>query len=415
MYKYGDAMRFFRTAAIGFFYLVSVAHASVELNTARIAYYNLKDYERARNACLQGIAKGEQHWELYAILGGCELDAGKWRRASDALITAIGVDSISAYEWITNKGGGDQYFFQSFYFSARELFIEAQYEAALTYLDYAEILDPMNTDVYILRGAILHKLSRFEDANDQYQRVHDLDPDNPDINFLIARALFEAEAYENSIPYLFDAVKNYMKEYQRIRLVMFQHVPDVDSTLVRELVRMWSRQDRDSLDLLLTEELQFDQGLDVHEATVRDFYMMSMDLARTHYFTGMAYRELGNDSLALVHLKKSLYFNPDDVNVLYYTGEISAQCTFFDQAAPYLEQVILLQPDDLHAWFYLGVCYAQCGHYRKAIDVFENYVLRLDPKNIEALTNLVYVYGEIGNHEKAIEYTLRLNALKENN
>lgn len=408
-------MNFFRTVTIAFFCIISITHASVELNTARIAYYNLKDCERARNACLQGIAKGQQHWELYAIMGGCELDAGKWQAAADALVRALKIDSTNTYNWVSNRGGGDQYFFQAFYNSARELFDEAQYEAALSYLGYAEILDPLNTDVYILRGAIMHKLLRFKEANDQYQRVHDLDPENPDINFLIARALFEAEAYENSISYLLEAVQNYMKEYQRIMLVMFQHDPDVDSAVVQELVRMWSRQDRDSLDRLLTKGLQFDQGLDVHEATVRDFYRMSMDLARTHYYAGMAHRELGNDSLALAHLKKSLYFNPDDVNVLYYTGEISAQCTLFDQAAPYLEQVTLLQPDDLHAWFYLGVCYAQCGHYRKAIDVFENQVLRLDPENIEAITNLVYVYGEIGNHEKAIEYTLRLNALKEKN
>lgn len=408
-------MKFFKTTIVAVFCLISVSHASIELNTARIAYYNLKDYERAKNACLQGIEEGQQHWELYAIMSGCELDAGKWRRASDALIKALESDSTSTYEWITNKGGGDQYFFQSFYFSARELFDDAQYEDALGYLDYAEIFDPLNTDVYILRGAILHKLFRFEEANEQYQRVHDLDPANPDINFLIARALYEAEAYESSIPYLLEAVQNYMKEYQRIILVMFQHVPDVDSALVRELVRVWSRQDRDSLDLLLKEKLQFDRGIDVHEASIRDFYMMSMDLARTHYFSGMAYRELGNDSLALAHLKKSLQFNPDDVNVLYYAGEISAQCTLFDQAVPYLEQATALQTDDLHAWFYLGVCYAQCGDHRKAIDVFENQVLRLDPENIEALTNLVYVYGGIGNHDKAIEYTLRLNALKENN
>jgi tetratricopeptide (TPR) repeat protein len=405
-------MKFLRTTALGIFCLSSIAYASVELNTARIAYYNLRDCERARTACLQGIEKGQENWELYAILSGCELDAGKWHRAADALIKALEIDSASTFDWITNKGGGDQYFFQAFYFSARELFDDVNYEKALMYLDYAELFDPLNTDVYILRGAILHKVGRFEEANKQYQRVHDLDPENPDINFLIARTLFEAAAYENSIQYLFEAVQNYMKEYDRILLLIFQHVPEVDNALIHELVRVWARQDYDSLDLLLREKLQFDRGVDVHEATIKEFYRISMDLARTHYFIGMAQRELGNDSLALVHLKKSLNFNPDDINALYYTGEISVQCAMFDQAAPYLAQATAMQPDDVHAWFYLGVCYAQCGDYKKAIDVFENQVLRLDPENIEALTNLVYVYGEIGDHDKAIEYTLQLNELK---
>lgn len=408
-------MKFLPTTALGIFCFSSIAYASVELNTARIAYYNLRNCERARNACLQGIEKGQQHWELYAILSGCELDAGRWQDAADAIIHALEIDSTSTFDWVTNRGGGDQYFFQAFYFFARELFDDVHYEKALGYLDYAELFDPLNTDVYILRGAILHKSGRFEEANRQYQRVHDLDPEDPDINFLIARALFEADAYENSIPYLLEAIQNYIKEYDRIMLVIFQHVPEVDSALVQELVRVWARQDYGALDLLLKEELQFDRGVDVHEATIKEFYRISMDLARTHYFTGMAHRELDNDSLGLLHLMKSLEFNPDDVNALYYTGEISVQCALFDQAAPYLEQATALQPEDLHTWFYLGVCYAQAGEYKEAIDVFENQVLRLDPENIEALTNLVYVYGEIGNHDKAIEYTLQLNQLKSKN
>ncbi len=405
-------MKSVHAITIGIFCLCVIADASVELNTARIAYYNLRDCERAKNACLQGIEKGQQHWELYAILSGCELDAGKWQAAADALVQALEIDSTNTRDWVTNRGGGDQYFFQAFYFSARELFDNENYEAALGYLDYAEIFDPLNTDVYILRGAILHKLDRFEEANQQYQRVHDIDPDNPDINFLIARALFEAKAYESSIPYLYEAVQNYMREYDRTLLIIFQHVSEVDQVVVRELVYTWAQQDHENLDLLLKEELQFDQGVDVHEATLREFYRMSMDLARTHYYAGMAHRELGNDSLALDHFTRSAHFNPDDANALYYAGEIGVRCALFDQASSCLERATALQADDLHAWFYLGVCYAQSSDYQKAIDVFENQVLRLDPENIEALTNLVYVYGEIGNHDKAIEYTLRLNRLK---
>ena len=405
-------MKSIHTVTIGVFFLCVLADASVELNTARIAYYNLRDFERAKNACLQGIKKGQRHWELYAILGGCELDAGKWQAAADALVQALKIDSTDTFAWVSNRGGGTQYFFQAFYFSARELFDNENYETALGYLDHAENFDPLNTDVYILRGAILHKLGRFEEANKQYQRVHDIDPENPDINFLIARALFEAKAYESSLPYLHDAVQNYMREYDRTLLIIFQHVPEVDLAVVQELVHTWAQRDYDELNMLLKEKLQFDQGVDVHEATIREFYRMSMDLARTHYYAGKAHRELGNDSLALDHFTRSTNFNPDDANALYYAGEISVQCTLYDQAVSCLERATALQPDDLHAWFYLGVCYAQRGNYQKAIDVYENQVLRLDPENVEALTNLVYVYGEIGNHDKAIEYTLRLNKLK---
>ena len=73
--------------------LCHLGYASVYLNTARIAYYNQGDFERAKKACVQGIEKGERNFELYAILSGCEIGLANWKAASAALVDAFSVDS----------------------------------------------------------------------------------------------------------------------------------------------------------------------------------------------------------------------------------------------------------------------------------------------------------------------------------
>ena len=49
---------------------------------------------------------------------------------------------------------------------------------------------------------------------------------------------------------------------------------------------------------------------------------------------------------------------------------------------------------------------------KKAIDIYENKVLQLNPENIDAMTNLAYIYSEIGNSEKALEYLRKVEQLQ---
>jgi len=58
------------------------ADVFTELNTARIAYFNEQDYERARAACLRGIELAAGHFELHVILGGSEMGLANWQAAA---------------------------------------------------------------------------------------------------------------------------------------------------------------------------------------------------------------------------------------------------------------------------------------------------------------------------------------------
>lgn len=378
--------------------------ASVYLNTARIAYFNERDYERAKKACIEGIQKGERNFEFHAILGGSEIGLGNWLDAARALENAFLTDTTKTLDWMVNKGGGKEYYYQAFYFSARLKFNEEAYQDVVMYLEYGKLLNPSDVNTYILRGAALYKLDKVAEANREYNKVLDIDPYNPDVYFLIGKSLFEAKAFDSSLSYFSNATVYYKRQYDRHEQIVFQNLAEISPELVQDILKLWAAEQLQELDHIIKTQLELAEGLDVHQQSFKNFNKSATDLARSLYFAGMAYYYLGKDSLALLKLKESLQYKPDDIDALYYTGELHVRQKEYTDGADYFKRVTALKKDDVYAWFYLGVCYMQLKEYEKAIDVYENKVLVLNPEHSDAMTNLAFIYSELGNTKKSLEY-----------
>jgi tetratricopeptide (TPR) repeat protein len=387
-------------------------YASIELNTARICYYNEQNYERAKAACLKGIEKGEIDFELYTILGGCEIGLGDWQAAAKALVKAFGIDSLQTHEWM-GKRGGETYYYQAFYFSARQLFDDKKFDEALIYIDYAEMLDPKDTAPLILGGVISQKQGKMTEANKAYQKALDLDPENPDVNYLIGKALFEAREFEPSINYFKDAAKFYNTSFKRSSLVLFSNVAESSKALQHRVNRLWTRQKWSELDRLIKDTLGLEGGLDAQQINVEKFHKATDDLARSNYFTGMSYYYFKNDSMALFYLIKALDLKPDDLDALYFTGEILVRKKNYKAAAEYFKRATQIKDDDLYAWFYLGVCYMRLKKYEQAIHALENKVLHIDPAYVSAMQNLAFIYRELGDNQKSFDYLERVKQINE--
>lgn len=292
------------------------------------------------------------------------------------------------------------------------MFDEEKYDEALNNLEYAKILIPGDINIYILRGAILYKLGNIEQANREYKRVLNIDPENPDVYFLIGKSLFETQEFDSSLIFFNDAIKYYKLKYNRISRVIFHNLLEIEKNLAQKIIKLWVEQNFDELDQLIKIELEFDGGLDAQQKNIEQFFRATNDLARSYYFTGMAYYNLKKDSLALNDLLKNLELKPDDLDALYFTGEIYIKSKKYPDAIRYFEKATLLKEDDINAWFYLGVCYTQLKEYKKAIDIYENKVLQFNPENIDAMTNLAFIYSETGNSEKALEYLKKVEQLQ---
>jgi tetratricopeptide (TPR) repeat protein len=383
------------------------------LNTARIAYFNEKDYARARRACLEGIEVASDNYELYAILGGSEMGLGDWYAAAQAFEKAFAADTTQTRDWIAGQAEGEKYYFQAFYFSARDLFERGAYDEALNFLSFDRVMGIEDVNVHVLRGASLYKLDRFDQANEEYAKVLNLEPDNPDINFLIGKSLFDSEEFSGSLTYFETAIDNYSMQYERHGRIIFQNLGGIDSVLAQQIIILWAGKNVDELDQLVKDALGFPEGLAVQGSNIEQFAGLADDLGRSYYFLGMAYYNLKNDTLALKNMIQSVKHKPNDFDGLYFAGEIHVRLQRYAEAIPYLERLTKQSPQDQYGWFYLAVCYTEVKQYGKAVDAYEKRILPLDPDNVDVMNNLAYVYRELGNNEKALYWLIRAEEVKE--
>lgn len=372
-------------------------------NAARI-YIQQGEYEAAKEQILAGLEKSPNDYEYYVLLAKVEIGLANWLSASEAFHRGVAIDSARTVNWLQADKQNVPVYWQAFYNAAVTLMNDKEYDRALKNLRYCEILDPDNVSEYILEGGIYGELGESEKANAAYEKALSIDPENAEAYFLVGRAVFEKGLYDSSIVNFKEAVKHFVTKYDRAVKVLFQNLPAVDENIARDIFKLWNAKKEEELDNLVKVKLGFDGGLPEQRRTIEQFYKTADGLARTHYYIGMSYYNLRNDSLALAYLEKSIDIKGDDIDALYYAGEINLKIKKYDKSIGYFKKITEVKEDDVYAWFYLGVNYTQKKDYQKAADVYENKVLVYDPKNVDAMTNLAYVYREMGNNKKALEW-----------
>lgn len=382
-------------------------------NAAKI-YLQRGEYVKAKEMALNGIKESPDDYEYYCILGKAEIGLNNWLDASQALQNAFKKDSLLTTKWLSNDKDNISVYWQTFYNAAFNLSIKKKFEEALANLKYCKIIDQGNTNQYILEGNIYTETGDKESAVRAYNKVIAIDPENPEAYFFIGNVLFEKKLYDSTKIYYNNAINYFEKDYNRIKGALFQNV-EFDKSLAQELIELWNEKKSDELDRLVKTKLGFDEGLTAHQRNLEKFVKITDGLARSHYFRGMTQYNLRNDSLALKDLIAALDLAPKDLNALFFAGEILIRFKKFDEARSYFEKLTELKPEDFAAWFYVGVCYSQAKNYKKAIEVWEDKTLPLEPKNIDVMTNLAYAYREIGDNKKALEYLVKVEKLQKEN
>jgi tetratricopeptide (TPR) repeat protein len=335
-----------------------------------------------------------------------------WTAASDAFLRGVAIDSAKTVNWLLNDKQNVPVYWQAFYNAAVALMSEKKYDEALQDIGYCVLLDPKNVSQYILEGGIYWELGEKDKANTSYASALSVDPGNPEAYFLIGKAIFEKGLYDSSIVDFKQAVRNFTMKYDRTTKVLFQNLPETDEELAWEIIRLWGEKKEEELEELVKVRLGFDGGLNAQRHTIEQLYKTAEGLARAYYYIGMAYYNLKDDNLALDNLMQSISLKGDDVDALYYAGEISIKQKKYDAAIGYFESIIKIKEDDVYAWFYIGVSHTQKKDYQKAVDVYESKVLVYEPENVDAMINLAYVYREMGNNKKALEWLTKAEKLQ---
>ncbi|MEO0137890.1 MAG: tetratricopeptide repeat protein [candidate division WOR-3 bacterium] len=375
-------------------------------------YIQQQDYARAKAQALEGIKIVPDDYEAYCLLGKAELGLGNYPEASKAFQEGFKKDSTATITWLKNDENGRNVsaYWHIFYSTAYKLYLDKKYEEALANLYFAKKLDPENPSQYILEGNIYSETGEKEKALKIFFKILEFDKENAEANYFIARSYFDQQAYDSTLFYLENAIKSHEAEYGKLKNLLFKNV-EPQQSLVEELVTLWKENKKDALDQFLKVKLGIENGLSAQEKNVEKFAKVNEGLGRDYYLTGITYLNRKNDTLAYKNLAKAVEFIPNDIDVLFFLGELLIRMGKWADARRYFERLVQIKSDDFPAWFYIGVTYSQEKNYKKAIEIYEGKALPLDPENVDVLTNLAYAYRELGNTKKAWEYLQRADKI----
>ncbi len=380
-------------------------------NSARI-YIEQGDYTRAKEQILLGLKGDPGDYEYYCLLAKTEIGLSNWEAASKAFLDGLQVDSMKAVSWLRADERNISVYWQAFYNAALLLITEEKFIEALRVLNIGTVLDPKDVDIYILQATVYTKMSNEAKAREAYATALGIDPENPEAYLLIGTSFFNRKEYDSAVVKLSEAIKFFDDRYQRTGKVLFQNLPAIDKDIAHTILRLAASKNEADLDQLVKVKLGFDAGLNAMGANIEKFYKTCIGYAHAYYYMGMSYYNQKNEALALQNIEKSLEIMPDDLDALYFGGELLIRKGKYQEAARNFERITQLKSDDITAWFYVAVCYTQLKDYPKALDIYETKVLTLDPKNIDAMTNLAYVYREMGNTKKSVEWLLKAEQLQ---
>ncbi len=375
-------------------------------------YIQQGDYAHAKEQAIVGTQTSPDYYGAYCLLGKAETGLGNYTEASKAFQEAYKRDSTATIKWLKSDEGGRNVsvFWQVFYGTALTNYLDKQYENSLINLKFAKILDPTNVSQFILEGNIYADMGEKEKAMKSYQSVLEFDNENAEASYFIAKMFFDRQNYDSCITYLKKSLKTFEKEYDKMKNQVFKNV-EFNQDLATQLIDLWKERKKDELDQFVKVKLGFDEGLRAQEKNVERFVKENEGYGRSHYLAGIVYLNLKNDTLALKHLKQSAELLYSDPDALYFFAELLVRMNKFNDARKYFERLVAVKPDDFAGWFYIGVIYAQEKNYKKAIEVYEEKALPLEPDNIDLLTNLAVAYREIGNTKKAMEYLMKADKI----
>ena len=177
-------------------------------NASKI-YIGQREYDKAKEQALIGMKIASEDYEAYCLLGKAELGLGNYPEASKAFQTAFKKDSLATIKWLKTDENGRNLsaYWQVFYNAGYKAFLDKKFDEALLNIKFAQRLDLENVSQYIIEGNVYIDMNEKEKAMAVFRRVLEIDKENAEANYFIAKVHFDRQQYDSCHVYLKNSIK----------------------------------------------------------------------------------------------------------------------------------------------------------------------------------------------------------------
>ncbi len=307
-------------------------------------------------ACAQAIALRPNGYAAYCVRSNLRFLTEEYGLARD--------DAEQACRLAPDKA-------QGFIARAFVLLHEGEYETALKDFETALRLDPQRLDAMHGRGKCLSLLGEDEEAMSCFNRLRRLLPDDPDIAYELADAMFAAGFLDDS-------------------LRVCRECLSLDETFTEAHVLMAvveTRRENDGLAFAHLEralEIESDNPFALNEMA----YLLHLQ---------------GRDGEAFDYVEQALDSFPDFTEALYNKATILYFQGLLDESFELFEQILLSVPDHVSALIGKANVLTQMSELDDALTCYDE-ALKIFPKSSEACLGKANVYRMMGLEEDGQEW-----------
>ena len=276
------------------------------------------------------------------------------------------------------------------------------YNRTLALIDSAAHYAPDFADIFFLRGRVLTRLYRFDQAQAAFERVLELDPTYRSASYNMGNNAF-----------LLGRNREAIEHYQRERAAF--------KGGAEAIAREGSEADRAALASVLLQIGRVYARLGVADSArqaYQEALVIEEDNAQAWGWLAELSEDEGDLDLALSEARRAFALMPENIEYRYLVGALSFRTGAFEEAVGHLEAVVRQQAWHVGAHYNLGRCLlalgreAEAQQYLDATDalqqldsdiVLAKFALHRNPEDPAYWTRLVALYRQAGRMDEARE------------
>lgn len=263
--------------------------------------------------------------------------------------------------------------------NVRKLMMELKLESAGKELDRIEREFPPAAEIYLER-AFFYKLTGADDQTfPLLKKAHRLDPEEPEINMLLAGEYVRQGLYDKA----FDLLEYAMEQDDIIEEQLF------------------------TFSYIFEENNKFDDSVRFFQRLTDTF-----PLSKASWFAlGLAY-SWKQDFVNAIDAYLNVISLDEEASTAYFNiGNAYFEMKDYPQALHYYEETLRLDDQDFHAMSGIGDCYYAMNDFEQALDAYHQALI-LNSDTTDALMGIITILQETGRDDEAEDFIRQTVALE---